>query len=220
MKNLIKLFLIAIFPLIVTLWLYPLSGKVISSGYTLSEFKIENIFEQKQPTIKNLIGDIFSAPLHLDWYKVSLKNNLSEQDPDCLLGKGPPVTRFSFIKGNPGKYETNFKEEVVDTGWGPMQSTYPDYYFKSGEERYFVAPSWEQYSILGGVVFSGECEISLAPSGSYHVVMNQIVTLSPYLPSWFARLAIIFVTWIVLLASLVSIKDWVTIKKGVVEKKN
>lgn len=117
-KLAIKLFTIFLLPLFLALFLYPLNNRVIFNGkdYQQSEFKIENIF-QKKPTFKSFFSDIFSVPLFLDWYVVTITNNSVEENPNCLEND-PPTVFFTFIKGDPRIYYSNLKETTAETGGG------------------------------------------------------------------------------------------------------
>ena len=145
-------------PIIITLWLYPISQQLVFDGkdYQQHDFIIEDLFK-KHPTFRNLLADIFSVPLFLDWYEVSVTNNLTEKDSTCIEGD-PPIIFFTFIKGDPRIYNSNLKETTLETGgYSADGPGHPTYYLPGGESSNFIAPSWEKYSINGGLVFSGDC---------------------------------------------------------------
>lgn len=204
---------LVLLPIALSFLLYPVSDREIfnSSKYQQSEFVIENLF-QKKPTIRNLIADIFSAPLYLDWYKVSITNNLKEKDPTCAEGD-PPSIFFTFISGDPRIYYSNLKETTVETGgYSDSGPGHPTYYLPGGEKSYFIAPSWEKYSINGGLVFSGDCRISkpFLTSGDFGFMLTSDYSISvkPYWLSWFVGFAIIFIFWLFLLSSVIAMHDW------------
>ncbi len=201
---------IFLLPLILTIILYPPKEKVIFNGknYQQSKFKVEDFF-QKEPTFKNLIADALSVSLSLDWYKITIKNNSIEKDPNCLASE-PPIVKFSFLKGDPRKYSTNIKEGEISSGFGYLESKYPEYYLKSGEKAFFIAPSWEEYSINGGLIFSGECNLQWVDSKSDfpELIFDYDISIKPYLGSWLVKLFILFIFWILLLSSSISMIKW------------
>jgi len=209
-----KVLLVVIFPVVISFWLYPFSEKIIFSGreYQQHEFTLENLF-QKKPTLRNLIADIFSVPLFLDWYRVSIINNSTGKNPDCLEAE-PPTVFFTFIKGDPRLYYSTLTETTVETGFysnsGPG---HPRYYLKSGKSAYFIAPSWEDYSINGGLMFGGDCKLGMPLLTNNDTTLGNLsfdydISIKPYWVSWVVRFAIIFVFWIFLLSSVIAIRDW------------
>lgn len=204
-----KILIIFLLPITITIILYPPLERIIFNGknYQQSEFKIENFF-QKIPTIRNLLADIFSVPLLLDWYKVSIENNSIQKDSDCLINS-PPVVQFSFTKGDPRKYNTNLKENIlIENNW-KFESKYPAYYLKGGEKAFFIAPSWEEYSINGGLIFLSECAFGAIGSHDIKLITDYNISIKPYWRSWIVRLFIIFIFWVFLLSSFITIKKWI-----------
>jgi len=211
-KFLIKGLTVVLLPIFTAVLLYPPQEKVIFNGkdYQQTEFKIEDLF-QKKPTFKNLIADIFSVPLFLDWYKVSIRNNSIMEIPSCLIGE-PPTVFFTFLKGDPREYYSNLKETTEYTG-GYSEKTgpgHPSYYLESGGNAFFIAPSWKEYSIDGGLMISGDCTLTIeVPNDDFGMTaFDYDISVRPYWPSWIVRLLIIFVFWIILLSSAISIKKW------------
>lgn len=210
-----KLLLIFSIPIVVALWLYPLPARVIFDGnkYQQHDFIIEDIFK-KEPTFTNLIADVFSVPLFLDWYEISIINNEKEIEPTCLEGN-PPMIFFTFIDGDPRTYQTNLKETTLETGgYSNSGPGHPTYYVSGGEKSYFVAPSWEKFSINGGFALSGYCSFSkpFLNNDDFNVntpSFDYYISIKPYWVSWIVRLCILFIFWFFLLSSAVALFDWV-----------
>ena len=214
LKFIWKFLLVIIFPIMISFWLYPLSEKTVFSGreYQQHEFILENLF-QKKPTLRNLIADVFSVPLFLDWYQVLIVNNSTGENPNCLEAE-PPTIIFNFIKGDPRLYRSTLTETTLKTGgYTASGPGHPSYYLKSGGKAYFIAPSWENYSIDGGLMFGGDCKLGMPFLTNDDFKLGDFsfdyeISIKPYLVSWIVRLVIIFVFWIFLLSSVVSIRDW------------
>jgi len=207
-----KIFII-LTPLFLVFYLYPLTERIIFDGrdYQQAEFRIDNFF-QREPTFKNLLADIFSAPLFLDWYKVSITNSSIQRDPNCLMNE-PPIIRFFFYEGDPRLFGTSLMEGELKTKHSIYKSKYPDYHLRSGDSAYFIAPSWGNYSIDGGLLYSGDCELGTLQSSSDNFEIVELsydynISIKPHWPSWAVRLIIIFIFWIFVLASILSIRDW------------
>lgn len=205
--------LILLLPLILVFYLYPTTERVIFNGidYQQTEFRIDNLFQEK-PTFKNLSADIFSVPLFLDWYKVSITNNSIQKDPNCLINE-PPIIRFSFYKGDPRTFGTNLVEGELETKHSIYESKYPDYHLTSGDTAYFIAPSWEKYSINGGLLFGGDCELGTLrlPGDDFKISelsYDYDISIKPHWPSWIVRLIVVYIFWMFVLSAIFSIRDW------------
>jgi len=223
-KYLIIVFLL---PFIATLWLYPPTERIIFSGrdYQQTEFKIEELF-QKKPTFRNLTADVFSVPLFLDWYKITIVNNSTEENPNCLEGNGnPPTVFFTFLKGDPRIYGSNLKETTFETGgYGGSGPGHPTYYLKSGDKSFFIAPSWIEYSINGGLMFGGDCNpgYSILSGDNFELskfTFDYNISIKPYWVSWLVRFFIIVIFWIFLVSSGLSIHIWLRNNSEVIEKR-
>jgi len=207
----IKILLIIIPPILLTLWLYPLKEKVIfdAKQSRQQEFKIEDLFHKK-PT-DNLIRDVFSASLFVDWYKVSIVNNSSQIDPNCSKQE-PSVLKLSFSQGDPRIYKTTLKDSKINTGFGYAESKYPNYYIKSGDHAFFIAPYWGTYSINGDGKFllSGKClERNNDEFDLMKLDIDYYISMKPYWVSWVAKFLILLVLWVFLLSSLLSLLTWI-----------
>lgn len=200
-------------PVLFVVCLYPLTEKVIFNGkdYQQADFTIDNLFKKEPSIFINLLRDIFSAPLSLDWYKVSIVNRSTQESSDCVFTE-PSIIRISFYEGDPRRYGiTDFKEEILETNNGYYKSKYPDYHLRSGDSAFFIAPSWEKYSINGGLLFSGDCKHKIDTPYDYEglkLTYDYDISIKPYLPSWFVRLLVICTLWVLLFSSILSIRHW------------
>ncbi|PIR85755.1 hypothetical protein COU14_02675 [Candidatus Kaiserbacteria bacterium CG10_big_fil_rev_8_21_14_0_10_44_10] len=212
-KLLAKISVLLLLPVLFSLYLYPVKEKVIFDGsvYQQHDFTVENLI-QKDSVFINAVAEILNAPLVLNWYTVGIKNIKPEQVGSC-----GGQTYFTFLTGNPFKYSSNLKETTFETGMY-YKDTEPDsrpyYYIPFGEEAYFIAPSSEVYSFNGGISL-WDCEPGQNVDENMKLAANQreslfnyYISLSPYWPVWFMRLVLIYFAWFILLASLVSIYDW------------
>jgi len=215
MRRIIKILvkvIVLLSPLILVFYLYPPTDQIIFNGigYPHKEFSVGDYF-QKKPTFKNQLADIFSVPLSLDWYKVSITNNAIHEHPGCLISE-PAWIQFSFHKGDPRLFGTTFVEGEIETKLNVYESKHPDYWLKSGDTAYFIAPSWEEYSINGGILFYGGCLLVGPPSsdGSYEkpeISYDYDISIKPHWPSWIVRLIIIYIFWIFVVSSIRSVID-------------
>ena len=192
-------------PMVIVLLLYPLRGELIFDGkkYQQSEFKIENLFNQKPPTFRNLAARVFSAPLYLDWYKVLVINNSVDTNPHCLI-KEPTTVYFTFLKGNPDTYYSTLTK-TNDGVAGEL-----NYSMKGGESAYFIAQARQEFSINGGLIFSGDCAV-LLHTPTYEggdLIFDYQIFLKPYWKAWMVQLTVIYIFWIFLLTSLISLWHW------------
>lgn len=202
-----KFLILFIFPILIVFYLYPPTEKIIFNGkeYQKADFKIsDKNFFQKKPTFKNLMADIFSVPLFLDWYKVSIINRSSQESLGCLKYE-PLIIRFNFIEGDPRIYGTNLKEGVIEGGYN---SKYPEYYLRSGESFFFIAPSSGKYVIDGGLLIGG-CQIGSGFDTDFlDLTPDYKISIKPYWPAWFMRLFVIFIFWGFSFSTAVSLVDW------------
>lgn len=208
-----KLLIVFLLPVAIACWLYPLGERVVFNGkdYQRAEFKIEDLFLfREEPTFRNFIADVFSLPLHLDWYKVSIVYD--GIDPGCPMSEQSLTIFLTFSDGDPRVYQTDLKETTAETGGYQSGPGHPTYYLRNGEKAFFIAPSWINYSIDGGFVF-GTCEQPIFVTNELELPDTQFfydftVTIKPHWAFWFTQLLIIFIFWIFLLSSLISIFDW------------
>ena len=164
-----------------------------------------------------MIAEIFSAPLFLNWYKVSIVNNSKYVDPNCIESQ-PPIIRFTFLKGDPRKYQTNLTDGEFVDGISIYTNAYPSYHMKSGDKIFFLAPSNEQYSINGGLMFSGDCNLqfpieNVEQLGLGKALYDYQILVQPYWKSWLVRFGVIVIFWLFLLSSIVSLIQWWYVKK-------
>jgi len=206
-----KYIILFLLPIVLNFYLYQPTKRIVFNGknYQQTELKIENLF-QKEPSTRNLFTGLFSVPLHLDWYKVSIINNSIIGNNDCLIPE-PTTVFFSFLKGDPRKYLTDMKETTEATGgYSTSGPGHPHYYLHSGERAFFIAPSWEDYSINGGLMFGG-CK-SVKSGGNDRDLdfgsFDYNITIQPYWKSWVIQLFIIYILWSFMLSSFITILDW------------
>ena len=193
-------------PILIAVILYPPWETEIfaSKDYSLAKFKIENLFLRK-PGFQTLAADVFSISSLLDWYKVKITNKSELRDPDCVA-QDPSTIFITFYKGDPKIYYTNLKEATEQTGgYG--------YYLKTGESAFFIAPSWEDYSLDGGLMFSGDCKLRLGSEFKMsEPSFDLAITMRPYWKAWIIRLVVLYILWFVLLSSFISIWQWLSPK--------
>ena len=190
-------------------WLYPLEKEIYKgrgSGYT--KFNIVNLLH-KEPNLKNLIADIFSVPLSLDWYDIYIKNNSTFHDPSCIE-EDLPTTIISFSEGDPRTYFSTLKETTDKTGgFSAPESGHPDYYMRSGESAFFRVTSRENYSINASIIFGGNCPLFI-PSDDWkpEVRFNFDILMKPFWIAWLVRLLVLFIFWFFVLSASISIWSW------------
>lgn len=211
LKIIIGATLIVLLPIWLTIKLYPLKEVIIFDGknYQQSDFKIEDFFK-KEPTFKSLIADALSTSLSLDWYKIIIQNNSIQEDSGCLEAE-PAMVKFDFLKGDPRKYKTNIREGEVNSGFSYFESKYPEYYIKSGEKIFFIASSRDDFSINGGLMFSGDCNLQMKNRNFKigKLQFDYIISRQPYLGAWFVKLFIISLFCVFLFSSCISIINWI-----------
>src|SRR3990167_6525478 len=201
-----------IFPILTTWYVYQFEKIEILdvSKYQLANINIPELFP-REPSLKDLVSEVLEVPLVFDWYKVSIIYN-DYDDPDCII-TGTTRLYLNFYKGDPRKYLNTLKETTDETGGYSENPGHPTYFMESGETAYFIAPSWEEYSLDGGLAISQGCEVGiLNPSfgpPDPHAMLNFIIYLEPYLPFWIVRFVIIFAIWIAVVSAFVSVYRWV-----------
>lgn len=195
-------------PILIAKYLYPRNEITIYNGDALeTPLRVSDFFKQ-EPSLKNFVGEIFSSPLNLDWYEVRLYNRTKYENPFtyCIQGQmGPATTIFTFKEGDPRQHKTDFIDDDIKT----FVTKHPDYQINAGDSNYFIAQSTENYVI--SVSWSGEgpddCKLFIprAEQGYPHIEVVYEVTIKPYSTAWYARLIIIFIAWLFIISSLVSI---------------
>ena len=114
-------------------------------------------------------------------------------------------------------YYTNLKETTENYG-GSNKPGHPGYYLKNGDKSFFIAPSWNKYSIDGNSFILEGDETCLQTLDNKLLdksksIFNPIISIKPYWPAYIIRFFVIFAFWILLLSSFIFKKDWINKKQ-------
>jgi hypothetical protein len=214
-----KILLTVLPPLVLTSLLYPpIEKTILPDQHSVANFVIEDVLSNK-PTVIGTFGDVLNVPSFLKWYVVTLRNRSTVNNTHCI-STNPPIVRFHFVEGDPKSYEysLNLREGYVfGLDGGRFESKYPDYYLRGGEQAYFIAPSWEKYTIDVGLAFDDGCEVATPllrardwgkdfPDINFDITFD--VSLRPYWPAWFVGFGLILIFWVYFLSACLTLRAW------------
>jgi len=158
----------------------------------------ENIVK---PSFKSFLADSLQIPLNLRWYKIYIKN-IATSSVGCIVNDRDPVLAIWIPedKGLLFRNESSFlKNEMLDEN-----SYAPDNQgiVHAEEEKFFLYSGTEGF-ILSGIWWNVGC---LNNDNFFdHSNLKYCVQAQPHTSAWLAKFVLMFILWMFLLSSILTI---------------